>query len=568
MVRENKEITNLIDELKITETKLSSIYNINLGAIDFDKTIELTKYFDEKLDNLKKKVKDEKFKKYIKEIEESYKKEKELLNDFKSQNAVARNSLSYLLNLNRQLDEIEINQNQKEMKKEALEVISSILEKTLMNSSATNISDINAKISDLKNYQNDGAFSELLHVLAKHAQMVFQKKDILHSVKEKKKREVLNNALMSFEKDIQNHLKQKEKFQFYISMGIFAIVFIAFLAFILSNRKFIANSVNTLSSIAKELARGDGNLTKKIELDPKNDLYEAANDINRFIEKVRVAIAEAKESSQNTKQIANTLAQNSCDIKDRVHNESKILTANAKENKQLENLLESSSQKIQTTNEDIKFVNQKLDTAGCEILKITSQIHKSSKLESELASKLNLLKNETEQVKEILTTINDIADQTNLLALNAAIEAARAGEHGRGFAVVADEVRQLAEKTQNSLTQINSTINVIVQEIIESSHQMDSNSKIIHSLSNAAEDVEKIISETVNLMKQSTQNTNSSLGEFLEIVKKSQNSMQQSEKISDISKSNARSVDEIDKKVANLYTQIDNLDTKLSEFTT
>ena len=100
------------------------------------------------------------------------------------------------------------------------------------------------------------------------------------------------------------------------------------------------------------------------------------------------------------------------------------------------------------------------------------RVQNSAHTEMELAHKIQQLSSDADQVKNVLTVISDIADQTNLLALNAAIEAARAGEHGRGFAVVADEVRTLAERTQKSLVEINATINVIVQAIMDSSDQM------------------------------------------------------------------------------------------------
>jgi methyl-accepting chemotaxis protein len=128
------------------------------------------------------------------------------------------------------------------------------------------------------------------------------------------------------------------------------------------------------------------------------------------------------------------------------------------------------------------------------------RIQRVANKEHELSDNLQTLAGNAQETKQILTTIGDIADQTNLLALNAAIEAARAGEHGRGFAVVADEVRKLAERTQKSLAETAATINILIQAINDNSESLNKNMDEMMDLTTYVGSVDNKMGELLHSM--------------------------------------------------------------------
>ncbi len=162
---------------------------------------------------------------------------------------------------------------------------------------------------------------------------------------------------------------------------------------------------------------------------------------------------------------------------------------------------------------------KKIDEALTKMSKLQEHVNKTHEAEIQLSGELQSLTQNAEEIKGVLTIIADISDKTNLLALNAAIEAARAGEHGRGFAVVADEVRKLAESTQKSLTEINASVNVIVQSISDASDAVEKNAQSALQLVEISQEVEKELVDVNDVIEHTHQESQADT-ENSQIIKK------------------------------------------------
>lgn len=284
-------------------------------------------------------------------------------------------------------------------------------------------------------------------------------------------------------------MEDSQRLMSFISVIVLVLVII-FIAGAIFLANLIAKPLNLVSQGLKEISEGEGDLTKELKIKSSDETGELAGYFNAFLKAIRQLVQQISQSGQSMGESATQASMVSQDL----------AQVSERQNQAVEMVSTAFNEMVATANEVATLCTTAAQAADSsqslvgqgqsDINTAVSSVNELAQLISASYETISELEQDSQGITAILDTIRGIAEQTNLLALNAAIEAARAGEQGRGFAVVADEVRALAKRTQDSTAEINELVQRLQNRTKEVSEQMTV------SLSASQQTVE--ITESVN----------------------------------------------------------------------